>query len=67
MTKEQFKEKHRQLRLANTNNFGLYLAKLMRGEVATEYDNSHIWAFRDRIEQEVAPEIRRRQIAWANS
>lgn len=67
MTKEQFKEKQRQERLAKTNNFGLRLADLMLGKASSNYDNSHIWALRDQIASEVAPAIRKRQIAWANN
>lgn len=67
MTKEQFKEQQRQLRLAKTNQFGLLLAKIMRGEVTSNYDNSHIWAMQKQIASEVAPEIRKRQLAWANN
>lgn len=64
MTKEQFKEQQRQQRLAKTDNFGVRLAKLMLGETVSNYDNSHIWAFRDQIAAEVYPEIRKRQLAW---
>lgn len=67
MTKEQFKEQQRQERLAKTGQFGLQLARIMRGEVITNYDNSHIWTLRDQISREVYPEIRKRQLAWANN
>lgn len=66
MTKQQFKEQQRQARLAKTDQFGLRLAKIMLGEITSNYDNSHIWALRNSIAQEVAPEIRKRQLAWAN-
>jgi len=67
MTKEQFKEQQRQQRLAKTDNFGVRLRKLMLGEITSTYDNSHIWALRNQIAMEVYPEIRKRQLAWANS
>lgn len=67
MTKEQFKEKCRQDRLAKTNNFGLRLADLMLGKTSSNYDNSHIWALREQIAAEVAPAIRKRQQAWINN
>ena len=66
MNKELFKQQYRQQRLVKTNNFGLMVAKLMRGEKTSNFDNSHIWALRDTIEAEVDPEIRKRQLAWIN-
>lgn len=66
MTKEQYKEMHRQQRLAKTDGFGERLGKLMRGELVSAFDNSHIWRLRDAIAVEIAPEIRRRQLAWMN-
>lgn len=66
MTKEQYKAMQRQQRLDRTNNFGEHLGKLMRGEVVVKYDNSAIWNLRNQIAIEIAPEIRRRQLAWAN-
>ena len=66
MNKELFKQQYRQQRLVKTDNFGLFVAKLMRGEKTSNFDNSHIWALRDTIEAEVAPEIRKRQLAWIN-
>lgn len=67
MTKDQYKEQQRQLRLAKTDGFGERLGKLMRGELLPTFDNSHIWRLRDAIAAEIAPEIRRRQLAWANN
>jgi hypothetical protein len=64
MNKDQFKELYRSERLARTDNFGLKLGKLMRGEIVSNFDNSHIWALRDTIEAAVAPKIRKRQEAW---
>lgn len=67
MNKEAYKQQHRQQRLAKTDNFGELLGKLMRGEYTPSFDNSHLWQFRDKIAAEIAPEIRRRQLAWAKS
>ena len=67
MTKQQFKQKSRQERLAKTNNFGLHLADLMLGKSKSNYDNNHIWALREQIANEIAPEIRKRQQAWINN
>ena len=66
MTKEQFKEQQRQRRIEANGGFGLRLAKIMLGEITSNYDNSHIWELRNSIAQEVAPEIHKRQLAWAN-
>lgn len=57
----------RQQRIANTDGFGERLGKIMRGESVTTFDNSHIWRLRDTVAVEIAPEIRRRQLAWANN
>jgi hypothetical protein len=67
MTKEQFKEQQRQRRIEATDGFGLKLAKIMRGEIVPTHDNSAIWALRNSIAQEVAPEIRKRQLAWVTA
>ena len=66
MTKEQFKQQQRQKRIEANGGFGLKLAKIMLGEVASKYDNSAIWALRDDIAKEIAPIIRKRQLAWIN-
>lgn len=68
MTKQQFKEQQRQKRIAANGGFGLKLAKIMLGEVAwiCKYDNSAIWALRNSIAEEIAPIIRKRQLAWIN-
>lgn len=64
--KEKFKQEQRSNRISK-NDFGFRLGQLMKGERASNYDNSHIWNLRDQISKEVAPEIRRRQLAWANT
>jgi hypothetical protein len=66
MNKEQFKAKQREERLARTDNFGIRMANLMMGKAVSTFDNSHIWALRDSIAEEIAPVIRKRQLAWIN-
>ena len=65
--KQQFKEQQRQKRIEANGGFGLKLAKIMLGEVASKYDNSAIWALRNSIAEEIAPIIRKRQLAWNNN
>lgn len=64
MTKEQFKEEQRQRRIAANGGMGVRIGKLMKGEIVPTYNNSAIWALREQIAGEVAPEIRKRQLAW---
>ena len=64
MTKQQFKEQYRQKRIAANGGMGERIGKLMKGEILPTHDNSAIWALRDQIANEVAPEIRKRQLAW---
>jgi hypothetical protein len=66
MNKEQFKAKQREARLARTDNFGIRMANLLLGKAVSTFDNSHIWAMRDSIAEEIAPIIRKRQLAWIN-
>ena len=67
MTKEQYKEQQRQQRIAKTHQAGLTVANIMLGKVVSNYDNSHIWKLRNSIADEIAPTIRKRQLAGANS
>ena len=67
MTKAEYKAKQRQHRLNKTDNFGEKLGKLMRGELIPTFNNNHIWNLRNAIAVEIAPEIRRRQLAWVNN
>lgn len=64
MTKEQFKEEQRQRRIAANGGMGVRIGKLMKGEIVPTYNNSAIWALREQIASEVAPEIHKRQLAW---
>ena len=65
MTKAEFKAKQRDHRIAQ-NPIGERIGKLIRGEVVSTFDNSAAWQLRDQIAGEIAPEIRKRQLAWAN-
>ena len=64
MTKQEFREQYRLKRIAANGGMGERMGKIMRGEVIPNFDNAHIWALRDQIANEVAPEIRKRQLAW---
>jgi hypothetical protein len=66
MTKQQFKEQDRQRRIAANDGMGIRIGKLMKGEIVPTYNNSAIWALREQIASEVAPEIRKLQLAWIN-
>ena len=69
--KEKYKLQNREnriaARIASGDDFGVRCGQLFRGEVTSTFDNSHLWSLRDQIAKEVEPEIRKRQIAWANS
>ena len=67
MTKEQFKQQQRQQRIEANGGMGVRIGKIMLGETVPTHDNSHIWQLRNVIAQEVAPEIRNRQLAWNNN
>ena len=67
MTKEQFKQQHRQNRIAANDGMGVRIGQIMTGQVLPSFDNSAIWQLRDNIAREIAPEIRRRQLAWAGN
>lgn len=64
--REEYKKNYRQQRLAATDGFGERLGQLATGQVASKYDNSHLWAIQQQVAKEVAPQIKRNQIAWAN-
>lgn len=66
MIKEAFKAQYRQSRIAANGGIGVRIGKLMSGEATATFDNSHIWDTRNRIAAEVAPDIRKRQLAWVN-
>lgn len=66
MTKQQFKEQDRQRRIAANDGMGIRIGKLMKGEIVPTYNNSAIWALREQIASEIAPIIRKRQLAWIN-
>jgi len=65
MTKEQYKEQQRQKRIEANSGFGLKLAKIMKGEVTPTFNNSAVWDMQRQIAGEIAPVIRKRQLAWA--
>jgi len=62
MTKNQFKESYREKRIKN-NNIGWQLKQVLDGKKVA-HDNSHIWELRNKIGNEIAPEIVRRQKLW---
>lgn len=65
MNKYEYKNFNRKQRI-DKNDFGYRLGLLMTGQKLPSYDNSHIWLLQQSIANEIAPEIRRRQLAWAN-
>lgn len=70
MTKQEFKDMRQKNRIAASEargSIGPQLGRLYNGAYTPTFDNSSIWALRNTIANEIAPEIRRRQMAWINS
>lgn len=64
MTKQEFKQMHRNQRVTANGGMGVRIAKIVSGEVVPSFDNKRIWNLRDTIAAEVYPIIRLRQLAW---
>lgn len=63
MDKDTFKANHRNARLAANPNNDAWLGDVMSGKRVSTFDNSAVWAMQAKVASEVAPEVRKRQMA----